>query len=101
MRSKEYAHDYRYFPEPDLLPVRVSAAWKAEIERAMPELPGAKRARFIRDYGITPYDAGVLTDTRALADYTPASYGVMPDRKSTRLNSSHGSISYAVFCLKK
>src|SRR3989454_6887795 len=49
MRSKEYAHDYRYFPEPDLLPVRVSAAWKAEIERAMPELPGAKRARFIRD----------------------------------------------------
>jgi len=72
MRSKEYAHDYRYFPEPDLLPVRVSAAWKAEIERAMPELPGAKRARFIRDYGITPYDAGVLADTRALADYFEA-----------------------------
>ncbi len=72
MRSKEYAHDYRYFPEPDLLPVRVSAAWKAEIERAMPELPGAKRARFIRDYGITPYDSGVLADTRALADYFEA-----------------------------
>ena len=72
MRSKEYAHDYRYFPEPDLLPVRVSAAWKAEIERAMPELPGAKRARFVRDYGITPYDAGVLADTRALADYFEA-----------------------------
>src|SRR5467141_310811 len=72
MRSKEYANDYRYFPEPDLLPVRVSAAWKAEIERAMPELPGAKRARFIREYGITPYDAGVLADTRALADYFEA-----------------------------
>src|SRR2546425_3725877 len=71
MRSKEYAHDYRYFPEPDLLPVRVSAAWKAEIERAMPELPGAKRARFIRDYGITPYDAGVLADTRAPAQQEP------------------------------
>src|SRR5712691_10276919 len=72
MRSKEYAHDYRYFPEPDLLPVRVSAAWKAEIERAMPELPGAKRARFVRDYGITRYDARVLADTRALADYFEA-----------------------------
>src|SRR5947209_10903279 len=72
MRSKEKAHDYRYFPEPDLLPVRVSAAWRAEIERAMPELPGAKRTRFVRDYGITPYDAGVLADTRALADYFEA-----------------------------
>ncbi len=69
MRTKEYAHDYRYFPEPDLLPVRVSEAWKAEIARSMPELPDKKRARFLRDYGITPYDAGVLTDTRALADY--------------------------------
>ncbi len=72
MRSKEYAHDYRYFPEPDLLPVRVSAAWKEEILRLMPELPAARRARFIGDYGITPYDAGVLTDTRALADYFEA-----------------------------
>ncbi len=72
MRSKEYAHDYRYFPEPDLLPVRVSEAWQAEILANMPELPGARRARFLRDYGITPYDAGVLTDTRALADYFEA-----------------------------
>ena len=72
MRSKEYAHDYRYFPEPDLLPVRVSEAWQAELLAKMPELPGARRARFLRDYGITPYDAGVLTDTRALADYFEA-----------------------------
>jgi len=72
MRSKEFAHDYRYFPEPDLLPVRVSDAWKTEILGAMPELPDAKRARFVRDYGITTYDAGVLTDTRELADYFEA-----------------------------
>jgi aspartyl-tRNA(Asn)/glutamyl-tRNA(Gln) amidotransferase subunit B len=72
MRSKEFAHDYRYFPEPDLLPVHVSEAWKAEIQSQMRELPDAKRARFIRDYAITPYDAGVLTDTRELADYFEA-----------------------------
>jgi aspartyl-tRNA(Asn)/glutamyl-tRNA(Gln) amidotransferase subunit B len=72
MRSKEYAHDYRYFPEPDLLPVQVSAAWKAEIQQKMPELPDAKRARFVREYQITPYDAGVLTETRPLADYFEA-----------------------------
>ena len=69
MRSKEYAHDYRYFPEPDLLPVRVSAAWREEIAATMPELPDAKRKRFIREYGITPYDAELLASTRAMADY--------------------------------
>jgi aspartyl-tRNA(Asn)/glutamyl-tRNA(Gln) amidotransferase subunit B len=69
MRSKEFAHDYRYFPEPDLLPVRVSAAWREEIASTMPELPGAKRKRFVRDFGITPYDAEVLASTRALSDY--------------------------------
>jgi aspartyl-tRNA(Asn)/glutamyl-tRNA(Gln) amidotransferase subunit B len=72
MRSKEFAHDYRYFPEPDLLPVRVSAAWREEIARTMPELPDAKRKRFVRDFGITPYDAEVLTATRDLADYFEA-----------------------------
>src|SRR5580692_11144082 len=69
MRSKEFAHDYRYFPEPDLLPVRVSAAWREEIAGTMPELPDAKRKRFVQSYGITPYDAGVLASTRELADY--------------------------------
>ncbi|MGD1212511.1 MAG: Asp-tRNA(Asn)/Glu-tRNA(Gln) amidotransferase subunit GatB [Candidatus Acidiferrales bacterium] len=72
MRSKEFAHDYRYFPDPDLLPVAISAATIDEVRRAMPELPDAKVARFLRDYGITPYDAGVLTATRALADYFEA-----------------------------
>ena len=56
MRSKERAHDYRYFPEPDLLPLRVSAEWREAIRAAMPELPGAKRARFVAQYAITPYD---------------------------------------------
>jgi aspartyl-tRNA(Asn)/glutamyl-tRNA(Gln) amidotransferase subunit B len=69
MRSKEKAHDYRYFPEPDLLPVHVSAAWREEVLRTLPELPEAKRARFVHFYGITPYDAEVLTNTQALAEY--------------------------------
>jgi aspartyl-tRNA(Asn)/glutamyl-tRNA(Gln) amidotransferase subunit B len=72
MRSKEKAHDYRYFPEPDLLPVHVSAAWREEIRRALPELPEAKRTRFVSAYGITPYDAEVLTGTQALGDYFEA-----------------------------
>src|SRR5437899_1005938 len=72
MRSKERAHDYRYFPEPDLLPVHIGAAWRDEVLRSLPELPEAKRARFISSYGITPYDAEVLTNTRALADYFEA-----------------------------
>src|SRR3984893_17551236 len=69
MRSKEKAHDYRYFPEPDLLPVHVSSAWREEVRRALPELPEAKRSRFVSTYGITPYDAELLTGTQAMADY--------------------------------
>jgi aspartyl-tRNA(Asn)/glutamyl-tRNA(Gln) amidotransferase subunit B len=72
MRSKEKAHDYRYFPEPDLLPVHVSSAWRDEVHRSLPELPAAKRARFVAQLGITPYDAEVLTGTQALADYLEA-----------------------------
>jgi aspartyl-tRNA(Asn)/glutamyl-tRNA(Gln) amidotransferase subunit B len=69
MRSKEFAHDYRYFPEPDLLPVSVTAAMIEDVRSAMPELPDAKRARLAFQYGLTAYDAGVLTATRATADY--------------------------------
>ena len=72
MRSKEKAHDYRYFPEPDLLPVHLSSAWREEVRRSLPELPEAKRTRFVTAYGITPYDAEVLTNTQALADYFEA-----------------------------
>jgi aspartyl-tRNA(Asn)/glutamyl-tRNA(Gln) amidotransferase subunit B len=69
MRSKEKAHDYRYFPEPDLLPVRITDACRAEIHSSLPELHTAKRTRFISSFGITPYDAEVLTETWALANY--------------------------------
>ncbi len=69
MRSKEHAHDYRYFPEPDLVPLRVSEAWRERVRAAMPELPAARRARFIESYGLREYDAQVLTSTRAMSDY--------------------------------
>ena len=82
MRSKEYAHDYRYFPEPDLLPLAVDAKWLEQIRAAMPELPAAKRARFVRDYGLTDYDADVLTATRALADYFEEVVREAPDAKT-------------------
>src|SRR6266404_152630 len=72
MRSKEKAHDYRYFPEPDLLPVHVSPGWRDAVKNALPELPEAKRVRFVDSYGITPYDAEVLTAARDLADYFEA-----------------------------
>jgi aspartyl-tRNA(Asn)/glutamyl-tRNA(Gln) amidotransferase subunit B len=68
MRSKEQAHDYRYFPEPDLLPLVVDEKWKAEIIRTLPELPEARRARLVKEYGITEYDAQVLTVSKSLAD---------------------------------
>ena len=69
MRSKEFAHDYRYFPEPDLVPVRPDPAWIAEIEAILPELPRARRQRFLEQYGLPPNAADLLTQDRALADY--------------------------------
>jgi aspartyl-tRNA(Asn)/glutamyl-tRNA(Gln) amidotransferase subunit B len=72
MRSKEFAHDYRYFPEPDLVPLRLDRAWVDEIRAALPELPRARRQRFVSQYGVPAYDAEVLTQSRALADYYEA-----------------------------
>ncbi len=69
MRSKEEAHDYRYFPDPDLLPLEFSEAYVAEIEAGLPELPDRKKARFIADFGLSPYDASVLVAERASADF--------------------------------
>jgi aspartyl-tRNA(Asn)/glutamyl-tRNA(Gln) amidotransferase subunit B len=68
MRSKEQAHDYRYFPEPDLVPLVVDEKWRAEIAKTLPELPEALRARLVKEYGITEYDAQVLTVSKSLAD---------------------------------
>jgi len=69
MRSKEEAHDYRYFPEPDLVPLRIGAEWLASIQATMPELPARKRARFLEEYGLSDYDTDVLIASRATAEY--------------------------------
>jgi aspartyl-tRNA(Asn)/glutamyl-tRNA(Gln) amidotransferase subunit B len=69
MRSKEDAHDYRYFPDPDLLPLEITPAWIAEIDAGMPELPAAMQARFQADYGLSAYDATTLTGTRGTARF--------------------------------
>jgi aspartyl-tRNA(Asn)/glutamyl-tRNA(Gln) amidotransferase subunit B len=79
LRSKEYAHDYRYFPEPDLLPLELTEAWVREVRDRLPELPEQKRARFVKSYGLSPYDAGVLTADRELAAfYEEVAAGVDP-----------------------
>ncbi|HEU5320839.1 MAG TPA: Asp-tRNA(Asn)/Glu-tRNA(Gln) amidotransferase subunit GatB, partial [Methylomirabilota bacterium] len=81
MRSKEYAHDYRYFPEPDLVPLQLDRAWVEEQRAALPELPRARRRRFVEDYGLPAYDAEVLTQSRALADYFEAAVREFPHAK--------------------
>jgi aspartyl-tRNA(Asn)/glutamyl-tRNA(Gln) amidotransferase subunit B len=69
MRSKEEAHDYRYFPDPDLLPLELTAEAVAAMKAKLPELPDEKKARFVRDFGLSPYDAGQLVAERETADY--------------------------------
>ena len=82
MRSKESAHDYRYFPEPDLVPLRVSEAWMAKIRSEMPELPAARRRRFIEQYELTEYNADVLTATREVGDYFEKTAAVAGDARA-------------------
>ncbi len=81
MRSKEQAHDYRYFPEPDLLPLVIDAAWQQEIRKTLPELPDALRRRLVAEYGITDYDAHVLTVTQALAEQFETAAGAAKNPK--------------------
>ncbi|WP_043884318.1 Asp-tRNA(Asn)/Glu-tRNA(Gln) amidotransferase subunit GatB, partial [Caldanaerobacter subterraneus] len=69
MRTKEEAHDYRYFPEPDLVPIIVTEEWKEEIRKTLPEMPDAKRERFITQYGLPEYDAKVITSSKKMADF--------------------------------
>lgn len=82
MRSKEEAHDYRYFPEPDLFPVDVTAEWKEEISNLLPELPDKRKERFIRDYKLPDYDASILTQSKHLSDYYESVLTVTDDYKS-------------------
>jgi aspartyl-tRNA(Asn)/glutamyl-tRNA(Gln) amidotransferase subunit B len=81
MRGKEEAHDYRYFPDPDLVPTKVDAEWLEEIRRSLPELPMARAARFVSDLGLPEYDAEVLTSDKALADYLEACLKEFPQPK--------------------
>jgi len=82
MRTKEHAHDYRYFPEPDLMPVNISDQWRNEIAAALPEKPDARRLRLVTQYGVTEYDAHVLTLEKALADYYEQTAGTCPNAKA-------------------
>jgi aspartyl-tRNA(Asn)/glutamyl-tRNA(Gln) amidotransferase subunit B len=82
MRSKEDAHDYRYFPEPDLLPLRIGQPWLEAIRASMPELPARKRIRFLQEFGLGEYDTGVLTATRALSEYFETAARVSGDPKA-------------------
>ena len=82
MRSKEYAHDYRYFPEPDLVPLRLDPAWVEQVRAGLPELPQARRQRFVSQYGLPAYDAEILTQSSALAAYYEAAVQAHPNAKA-------------------
>lgn len=81
MRTKEEAHDYRYFPEPDLVPIVISEDWIEDVRKRLPELPDAKKGRFVREYGIPVYDAVVLTTSRSLAEYYESCVRLFPRPK--------------------
>jgi len=81
MRGKEEAHDYRYFPDPDLLPLVIDAGWIERLRQSLPELPDARRTRFVEQYGLPAYDAGVLTSDRDLADYFEGCLADFPQPK--------------------
>ncbi len=81
MRGKEDAHDYRYFPCPDLVPVEISEEWIEEIRATLPELPDARRGRFVKEYGLPEYDAGILTGDKALAEYFEEAVKTGPEAK--------------------
>ncbi|MDH4360388.1 MAG: Asp-tRNA(Asn)/Glu-tRNA(Gln) amidotransferase subunit GatB, partial [Nitrospirota bacterium] len=82
MRSKEEAHDYRYFPDPDLLPVNVEPEWIEALRHTIPELSGARLQRFVKDYQLPEYDAKVLTDSKSLADYFESCVKLFPHPKT-------------------
>lgn len=93
MRSKEDANDYRYFPDPDLLPVEISPAWVDQLKSVLPELPQARRARYISEYDLSAYDASVLTSSREIADYFEAVAKQLPEQAKLCANWIMGEIS--------
>ncbi|GAB1235235.1 Asp-tRNA(Asn)/Glu-tRNA(Gln) amidotransferase subunit GatB [Ferrigenium sp. UT5] len=93
MRSKEDAHDYRYFPDPDLLPLEISPAWIAQMRATLPELPQAKQARYVNDLGLSAYDASLLTASREMADFFEAALDVVPAQAKICANWMIGEVS--------
>ena len=83
MRSKEFAHDYRYFPEPDLVPLQIKSEWVEKVRQSLPELPAVRRKRLVEKYGLPQYDADVLTETKALVDYFEETTEISGDAKRT------------------
>ncbi len=96
MRSKEEANDYRYFPDPDLLPLEVDQGFVESVRAALPELPDARRARFVEQYALSDYDAGVLTASRELADYFEQVVEVGPDDPKLAANWVMGPLAAAL-----
>ncbi|MEQ1673816.1 MAG: Asp-tRNA(Asn)/Glu-tRNA(Gln) amidotransferase subunit GatB [Candidatus Nitrotoga sp.] len=96
MRSKEDAHDYRYFPDPDLLPLAISEEWIAEIKASLPELPVAKYARYVADFGLSVYDANALTASREMADFFEAVMAALPGEAKLCANWLMGDVSAAL-----
>ncbi|MDV6340706.1 Asp-tRNA(Asn)/Glu-tRNA(Gln) amidotransferase subunit GatB [Nitrosomonas sp. Is24] len=93
MRSKEDANDYRYFPDPDLLPVEISASWIEQVKSALPELPQARRDRYVAEFALSAYDAAVLTGSREMADYFEAAIRELPAQAKLCANWIMGEIS--------
>ena len=93
MRSKEDAQDYRYFPDPDLLPLEVTPTWVERVRKALPELPAAKRERFQRELGLTAYDAALLTASREMAAYFDEVVGALPGHQKLIANWIMGELS--------
>jgi len=92
MRSKEMANDYRYFPEPDLVPIEISSSWLENLKKTLPELPGDKKARYIRDYALSPGEAGSLSESKSMADFFEKSVSLYKDPKQI-VNWLSGDIS--------
>ena len=82
MRGKEEAHDYRYFPDPDLVPLKIDEAWVEDVRKSLPEMPGQKKDRFVREYQIPEYDAEILTATKAMANYYEECVRRFPEPKT-------------------
>ncbi len=93
MRSKEEAHDYRYFPDPDLLPLDITPSMLAQARDTLPELPQAKRERYVTELGLTPYDASILTSSREMAEFFEAALAEAPDQRKICANWLIGDVS--------